>query len=111
MERQILTFGKKIKQVGLAGVVMDLYDAALKESSKRTYKTGQRAYIRFTNMMSSAVAPFPFQRQGLRKTELTIAFFMAHLLLRPTIKKASTILCYESHVKSWFRKEGCDPAE
>ena len=62
-------------------------------------------------MMSSAVAPFPFQRQCLRKTELTIAFFMAHLLLRPTIKKASTILCYESHVKSWFRKEGCHPAE
>ena len=49
IERQILAFGKKIKQIGLAGVVIDLYDAAIQESSKQTYKTGQRAYIRFTN--------------------------------------------------------------
>ena len=92
-------------------MVIDLYGAVLKESSKRTYKTGQRAYVRFTNMMNMAVETFPFQRRCLRKTELTIAFFMAHLLLKPTIKKASTILSYETHVKSWFRKEGCDPAE
>ena len=99
IERQILAFGKKIKQVGLAGVVMDLYDAAIQESSKRTYRTGQRAYIRFTNEVNMAGAHFPFTRGSLRKTELTMAFFMASLVLKPTIKKASTILCYESHVK------------
>ena len=40
-----------------------------------------------------------------------MAFFMAYVLLRPTIKKASTILCYELHVKWQFRREGCDPEE
>ena len=99
IERQILAFGKKIKQIGLAGIVIDLYDAAIQESSKQTYKTGQRAYIRFTNEINMAGAHFPFTRRCLRKTELTMAFFMASLVLRPTIKKASTILCYESHVK------------
>ena len=99
IERQILAFGKKTNHIGLAGVVIDLYDAAIQESSKRTYNTGQRAYIRFTNEVNMAGAHFPFTRRSLRKTELTLAFFMASLVLKPTIKKASTILCYESHVK------------
>ena len=99
IERQILAFGKKTNQIGLAGVVIDLYDAAIQESSKRTYNTGQRAYIRFTSRVNMAGAHFPFTRRSLKKTELTLAFFMASLVLKPTIKKASTILCYESHVK------------
>ena len=99
IERHILAFGIKIKQIGLAGVVIDLYDAAIRESSKRTYKTGQRAYIRFSNEINMAGAHFPFTRRCLRKTELTMAFFMASLVLRPTIKKACTILCYVSDVK------------
>ena len=32
---------------------------------------------------------------------------MAHLMLRPTIKAASTILGYETHVKYFFRENGC----
>ena len=80
-------------------LVIDLYDAAIQESSKRTYKTGQRAYIRFTNMVHRDSELFPLPGRCLRKTELTIAFFMTSLLLRPTIKKASTILFYETHVK------------
>ena len=32
---------------------------------------------------------------------------MASLFMRPTITRASTILSYETHVKWWYRKEGC----
>ena len=40
-------------------------------------------------------------------TELNLAFFMAFLLLEPSITKATTILAYETHVKYLFRAEGC----
>ena len=111
VERQILEFGKRIQQVGLAGVVMDLYDSAIQESSRRQYGTGQRAYLRFAGKLRIPGGFFPFQKRKLKNTELTLAFFMAHLVLKPTIKKASTILCYETHVKWMFRREGCDPEE
>ena len=102
VEREILRFGKRIRQVGLAGVVMDLYDSAIQESSRRQYGTGQRAYLRFAGKLSIPGGFFPFQKRKLENTELTLAFFMAHLVLKPTIKKATTILCYETHVKWMF---------
>ena len=97
--------------MGLAGVVIDLYDAAIRESSRRQYGTGQRAYIRFTTETHMPFGLFPFSKRHLSVTELTLAFYMAYLLLRPTILKASTILNYETHVKWWFRREGCQTSE
>ena len=107
IEREILNYGKWIKDVGLAGVVIDLYDAAIQESSRRQYRTGQRAYLRFTRDVDVPYGFLPFSKNSLTKTELTLAFYMAHLLQRPAILKASTILNYETHVKWWFRREGC----
>ena len=78
---------------------MDLYDSAIQDSTRNQYKTGQRAYIRFATGIDMKGALFPFPRKNLRHTELTLAFFMAYLVLKPTIKKASTILNYETHVK------------
>ena len=49
----------------------------------------------------------PFRPRHLAKTELTLAFFMASLLLKPTINVGKTIRGYETHVKYWFRTEGC----
>ena len=49
----------------------------------------------------------PFRSRCLNRTELTLAFFMAHLILKPSIKVGTTILNYETHVKYWFREEGC----
>ena len=43
--------------------------------------------------------------------ELRLAFFMASLVLKPTINSASTILGYETHVKFLFRAQGCDPED
>ena len=86
-----------------------LYDAALKDSSKRTYKTGQRAYLRFTEEVNKKEALAPFHPQSLNKTELYLAFYIAYLVLRPTIKKGSTILAYVGHVKYLFREQGCPP--
>ena len=91
--------------------MIDLYDAALQESSRKQYGTGQRAYLRFSSGIPTSGFLLPFPRRQLKRTELMLAFFMASLLLRPTIKRASTILCYETHVKWSFRKEGCHPGE
>ena len=53
---------------------------------------------------------FPFQRTYLNFTELHLAFFMAHLVLQPSIKAGSTISGYLVHVKYGFREAGCDPS-
>ena len=100
-------FGLKQGVSYLAEVVLDLYDAALRESSRRTYGTGQRAYIRFISTLQDGVA-CPFQKRELSDTELNLAFFMAFLLLEPKITAAGTILGYESHVKYQFKEEGCE---
>ena len=86
--------------------MLDLYDAALRTSSRTVYRTGQRAYDQFMVSLPSA-RYLPFEPLALSETELTLAFFMAFLLLRPRITTAGTILNYESHVKSKFQGEGC----
>ena len=85
---------------------MELFRASLRPSSQRTYKTGQRAYSRFLKSLRRGTH-FPFNRRKLPETELNLAFFMAYLMLEPTITKATTILNYETHVKYLFRTEGC----
>ena len=90
----------------LTEVVMSLFHAALQPSSQRTYRTGQRAYYRFLETIQGG-RRFPFKRRILPETELNLAFFMAFLLLEPSINKASTILGYETHVKYLFKSEGC----
>ena len=104
--RSVVNFGIKHRIPDLAEVVMDLFDAALQPSSRRTYGTGQRAYDRFTRYMDGG-SYFPFQRRTLGETELNLAFFIAFLLLKPGINKANTILNYTSHVKYVFKEEGC----
>ena len=99
-------FAWRHKVPHLAGAVMDIYEAAIMESSRKTYGTGQRAYCRFLTTLSAGIR-FPFLKRDLGKTELNLAFYMAFLLLEPTINQASTILNYENHVKYWFRTEGC----
>ena len=86
---------------------MDLFHASLRESTRKSYKTGQRAYDRFILSLKQGDL-FPFHSTVLSDTELNLAFYIAWLLLRPTITSASTILGYETHVKSLFLEEGCD---
>ena len=104
-------FGRSIHRQDLAEIVNDLYEAALKQSSKRTYKTGQRAYFRFLQELPASVSVYPFPRQPLHSTELMLAFYIAWNLVRPTISASSTVLGYETHLKYLFRSEGCHPEE
>ena len=69
-DREILTYGKRINKIWLAGVVMDLYDAAIQDSTRNQYKTGQRDYVRFATFVN-VHGLFPFPRRSLNKTELT----------------------------------------
>ena len=107
MGRNIWSFGLEIGRPDLAEIVEHLYDAALQPSSKKTYKTGQRAYLRFVEEIEKSEGRMPFRPQKLNRTELYLAFYIAYLILRPTIKKGSTILAYEGHVKYLFREQGC----
>ena len=102
----VYQFGRDHAVPELAEVVMSLFYAALRTSSQRTYRTGQRAYDRFLRTIQGG-RRFPFKRRYLLETELNLAFFMAFLLLEPSITKATTILGYETHVKYLFRTEGC----
>ena len=111
VERCIIEFGKQIRQLHLADIVIDIYDAALQETSRAQYKTGQRAYMRFINQIEPKGYLLPFPRTRLQKTELVLAFFMASLVTKPSITKAATILNYETHVKWHYRREGCQPCE
>ena len=83
-----------------------MFDASLRASTRKTYKTGQKAYDRFILDLAQGVR-FPFQHVTISDTKLNLAFYLANLLLRPTITSANTILGYESHVKSLFLEEGC----
>ena len=99
VERCVIEFGRQIKKLHLADIVIDIYDVALQESSRAQYRTGQRAYLRFINQIETNGLLLPFPKARLQKTELVLAFFMASLVTRPSIKKAATILNYETHVK------------
>ena len=94
----IANFGRSRGVPHLAEVVIDLYDASLKTSSKNTYKTGQSAYFRFVQELNGGIL-FPFEALTLSETELNLAFFMANLILRPTITVGATIASYVTHVK------------
>ena len=104
-------FGESLQRVDLAEVVIHLYDAALASSSRRTYRTGQRAYLNFMQEVGNKASLRPFSQSELGKTELSLAFFIAFLVLKPSITSASTILGYEGHVKYMFREDGCEPLE
>ena len=96
IRKSVMEFDIKKRVPELGEVVMDLFDAALQPSSRRTYRTGQRAYDRFILSMHNGTY-FPFQRRRLGETELNLAFYIAFLLLKPGITKANTILNYTSH--------------
>ena len=65
----VLKFGKRQAAENLAEVVLDLFDASLRASTKRTYKTGQRAYDHFVRTLAQGVR-LPFQNVPLSETEL-----------------------------------------
>ena len=111
MRQAIWEFGKKTGRTDLAEIVQDLYDAALKQSSRQTYGTGQRAYLRFASELNFPNALVPFHPDKLTNTELCLSFYIAYLMLKSTITKASTILNYETHVKYAFREQGCHPSD
>ena len=98
IERCVMRYGLEHRVPQIAEVVLDVYHAAIKISTRTTYNTGQRAYRRFIDTLYMGVR-FPFQRRELSITELNLAFFMAHLLLKPSISVGSTIINYETHVK------------
>ena len=69
-------FGRWQGAQHLSEVVLDLYDASLRESTRKTYKTGQRAYDRFLATLNHGVR-FPFLQTVITETELDLAFYLA----------------------------------
>ena len=77
IKRSIWSFGQYLGKPDLAEVVENLYDAALKNTSKNTYNTGRRAYQRFAADINKKEALQPFQQRSLGKTELYLSFYIA----------------------------------
>ena len=74
IRKSVMGFGIKKRVPNLNEIVLDLFDAALQPSSRRTYRTGQRAYDRFIHSMHNGVF-FPFQRRNLGETELNLSSY------------------------------------
>ena len=74
---EVESFGRRTRRPDLREVVCSLYDAALQESSQKTYRTGQRAFLRFAVQLHGPSPPLPFGKRPLGNTELHLAFFMA----------------------------------
>ena len=77
IQRDVWGFGEKIGRMDLADIVVNLYDAALQQSSRKTYRTGQRAYLRFVQEVGRKDLHRPYMRSNLDDTELSLAFYMA----------------------------------
>ena len=77
IRRDVWSFGEKIGRMDLADIVVSLYDAALQQSSRKTYRTGQRAYLRFVKEVGRIDLLQPYLRNNLDHTELSLAFYMA----------------------------------
>ena len=92
VKRDIWSFGWEIKRLDLAETVETLYKAALRTSSRQTHGTGQRAYHKFVNGINRMEALLPFQARRLARTKLYLASYIAFVILKPTIKRASLIL-------------------
>ena len=69
----VAPYGRTHAVLEQAEVVMELFHAALRPSSRRTYCISQRAYAKFLSSLHGRTF-FPFQRRTLSKTELNLAF-------------------------------------
>ena len=77
IQRDVWSFGEKIGRMDLADIVVSLYDAALQQSSRKTYQTGQRAYLRFVKEVGRMHLLRPYMRNKLDDTELSLSFYIA----------------------------------
>ena len=85
-----------------------LYDWALATSSRKNYKTGVNHMKKFLEAYPR-IPKMPFRNTPPNCGILTLCFFAAFLLLKKSIKSASTIGCYVAHVKNHWIKAGCRP--
>ena len=107
--KDVCKYGVKLRLSQHAEVVMDLYESALAPSSRRTYRSGKRAYDRFIMKLPANIRRLPFIPRQLSELELSLAFFVADMVLDVPPKAASTMRGYLAHVKYHFRAAGCDP--
>ena len=101
-------FGIYAGAENLVPYVSTLYDWALATSSRKTYKTGANHMKKFLAKYPR-IPPRPFKNSPPNIGVLTLCFFAAHLLMKKSIKSASTISCYIAHVKHQWIKSGCCP--
>ena len=85
-----------------------LYDWALATSTRKSYKTGANHMKKFLASYPR-IPKLPFRNTPPNIGVLTLCFFAAFLLLKKSIKSASTISCYIAHVKHCWIKLGCHP--
>ena len=83
-----------------------LYKAARANSTRKSYKVGQRHWVRFQRL-HPAITFFPFASISPDPVALALCFFVAYLSSRPTIRRYTTVRSYICHVKALWRDAGC----
>lgn len=83
-----------------------LYKAARANSTRNSYKVGQRHWVRFQRL-HPAITFFPFASISPDPVALALCFFVAYLASRPTIRRYTTVRSYICHVKALWRDAGC----
>ena len=82
------------------------YNNSWKGSTTRSYGTGQRQWAAFT-LKCHAIPYLPCPTSPLAEHELALAYFAAHLALKPTITRGTTVASYLTHVRTLWRHAGC----
>ena len=101
-----IRYGEQIGSALLAEAVIFFYKNAWKNTSTRSYLTGQRWWSSFAARFN-AIAYLPYDPTPLANHELALAFFAAHLALTPSINKGTTVTAYLTHVRTLWRQSGC----
>ena len=101
-----IQYGERVNAPLLTEAVIFFYHNAWKGETITKYKTGQRAWALFTTRYKS-IPHLPCTVGPLSEHELALSFFAAHLALRPSINKGSTVASYLTHVRMLWRQAGC----
>ena len=105
MVHDILAFGEFIAEPELSRVVLFLFSNANAQSTRNTYKVGQKRFREFVQK-HPGLTELPFLPTTLSLKGISLCFFIASLFVYTPLKSAATIRGYVSHVRGAWTNNG-----
>ena len=109
IELTLRRFGEVLGAGELAQLAFKLYDAALAPSSKKSYSSGEKHFVKFTSKYKKIAKIYSLPHPAPPAESLALCLFAASLFLTKSIKSSATIKSYIRHAKNYCIKRGCDP--